>query len=97
MLITNTCLNPTALGGFSSVAESVTKWVFPRFLSSKLILDGVMDNTTASLPGKLIAERSTIATWSSARSLLKHAGKWRGDDLEQCIREVYAARAQTDF
>jgi hypothetical protein len=29
---------------------------------------------------------------STARSLLKYAGTWEGDDLEECLRLVYATR-----
>ena len=31
---------------------------------------------------------------SSASSLLKHAGKWVGDDLEKCIKEIYKERKE---
>jgi transcriptional regulator with XRE-family HTH domain len=34
---------------------------------------------------------------SSARSLLKHAGKWVGDDLEQCLEIVYATRSKAEL
>jgi hypothetical protein len=34
---------------------------------------------------------------STARALLKHAGRWSGDDLDQCLRDVYASRAETEF
>lgn len=33
----------------------------------------------------------------SARALLKYAGKWAGDDLEQCLDEIYVARAEAEF
>ncbi|OCQ90086.1 hypothetical protein BCD64_19325 [Nostoc sp. MBR 210] len=28
----------------------------------------------------------------SGRSLLRHAGKWEGDDFEECLRLVYESR-----
>jgi transcriptional regulator with XRE-family HTH domain len=34
---------------------------------------------------------------SSARSLLKYAGTWVGDDLEERLREAYAWRGQAEF
>ena len=34
---------------------------------------------------------------SSARSLLKYAGKWAGDDLEDCLKEVYAVRGKIEI
>jgi len=34
---------------------------------------------------------------SSARSLLKYAGRWAGDDLEDCLREVYAVRGKIEI
>jgi len=34
---------------------------------------------------------------STARSLLKFAGTWEGDDLEECLREVYENRTKAKF
>ena|SRR5256885_6769567 len=34
---------------------------------------------------------------SSARSLVKHTGTWVGDDLGECLREVYAFRGKAKF
>jgi hypothetical protein len=34
---------------------------------------------------------------STARSLLKHAGTWVGDDGQRCLKEVYAARGESLF
>jgi len=36
-------------------------------------------------------------SWSSARMLLKHAGKWTGDDLNEQLGEVYRARSKARF
>ena len=30
-------------------------------------------------------------------SILKHAGKWVGDDLEECLDLVYSTRGQAKF
>lgn len=35
--------------------------------------------------------------YSTAGALLKHAGKWAGDDLEECLRAVYENRTQAKF
>lgn len=35
--------------------------------------------------------------FSSARSLVRHAGKWVGDDLEKCLKEIYDARGEAGF
>jgi len=35
--------------------------------------------------------------FSTARALLKHAGKWVGDDWEELLAEVYATRGTTRF
>jgi hypothetical protein len=29
---------------------------------------------------------------ASGRSFLRHAGKWAGSDLEECLQKVYASR-----
>jgi hypothetical protein len=34
---------------------------------------------------------------SIARSLLQYAGTWEGDDLEECLRLVYATRSKARF
>ncbi len=34
---------------------------------------------------------------STANDLLKFAGKWEGDDLEECLAEVYKTRGETVF
>jgi hypothetical protein len=34
---------------------------------------------------------------STARSLLKFAGTWEGDDLEECLKLVYATRSKARF
>lgn len=34
---------------------------------------------------------------STARSLLKYAGTWEGDDLEECLRAVYENRTKAKF
>ncbi|MGD2092283.1 MAG: hypothetical protein PVH61_39310 [Candidatus Aminicenantes bacterium] len=31
---------------------------------------------------------------STAKDLLKFAGTWHGDDLEECLEEVYKARGE---
>ena len=36
-------------------------------------------------------------TKSTARKLLKFAGAWKGDDLEECLEEVYKTRGETTF
>ncbi len=34
---------------------------------------------------------------STAKELLKFADTWQGDDLEECLEEVYKTRAETTF
>lgn len=35
--------------------------------------------------------------FSTARSLLKYAGTWVGDDFEECLQAVYDARGKAQF
>jgi hypothetical protein len=37
------------------------------------------------------------AEFSTARSLLKYAGTWVGDDLPELLRDVYENRSQAKF
>ncbi|MEW6494381.1 MAG: hypothetical protein AB1589_17980 [Cyanobacteriota bacterium] len=34
---------------------------------------------------------------SSGRSLLRHAGTWVGDDIEECLQLVYDTRSEIEF
>ena len=34
---------------------------------------------------------------SLGKSLAKHAGAWVGDDLDECLKEVYNARGKAEF
>jgi hypothetical protein len=34
---------------------------------------------------------------ASGRSILRHAGTWAGDDLEECLADVYANRTKARF
>lgn len=33
----------------------------------------------------------------SERSILSHAGKWQGDDFEECLQSVYDTRSEAQF
>jgi hypothetical protein len=63
----------------------------------RLLQDGIMENVSASRAKFIPGEIQAIPPRSSARSLLKHAGKWVGDDLEKCMKEVYGARGEVEF
>lgn len=41
--------------------------------------------------------QSSATHSSTAKSLLKYAGKWQGDDLEQCLDHVYETRSTIEF
>ena len=34
---------------------------------------------------------------ASGRSILRHAGTWAGDDIEECLQQVYATRKKAKF
>jgi len=66
-------------------------------LGLRLLQNGIMENISASRPKSIPGEIQVISPRSSARSLLKHAGKWAGDDIEKCIKKVYEARGEAEF
>ena len=66
-------------------------------LGLRLLQSGIMENVSASRPKSIPGEIQAILPRSSARSLLKHAGKWAGNDLEKCIKKVYGARGEVEF
>ena len=46
---------------------------------------------------KLEIDRSSEERISTAESLLKYAGTWAGDDLEESLRKVVATRSPAQF
>lgn len=40
---------------------------------------------------------NSVVEKSTAANLLKFAGTWEGEDLEQCLDEVYKTRGETVF
>ncbi len=57
------------------------------------------EDITENIP--ILRENKTDAKipekFSSARSLLRHSGTWIGDDLEDCLAEVYSTRGEAGF
>jgi len=66
-------------------------------LGLRLLQSGIMENVSASRPKSIPGEIQPIPPRSSARSLLKHAGKWAGNDLEKRMKEVYGTRGEVEF
>jgi len=64
---------------------------------SGLERSGLVENVCASRPEHLPGENRIYVRRSTAHALLRHAGTWVGGDLEKCIRDVYAYRAQAEF
>lgn len=42
-------------------------------------------------------ETPTPLSHSTAKSLLKYAGTWEGNDFEECLQLVYDSRGQIEF
>ena len=60
-------------------------------------VDRFLNNALKVETTKVDLESQDTTRHSSARSLLKHAGKWTGDDLEDCLKEVYAVRGKIEI
>jgi hypothetical protein len=56
------------------------------------LLEQSSEPESASEPKEMSTPRR-----SSARALLKHAGTWVGNDAEECLKVVYAARGEAIF
>jgi hypothetical protein len=63
----------------------------------RLLEGGIMEIVSASRAKSIPGEIRAIPPRSSARSLLKHAGRWVGDDLKKCMKEVYGTRGEVEF
>ena len=48
-------------------------------------------------PGKMASTADTDEEFSTARSLLKYAGTWVGDDADELLELVYATRSEARF
>jgi hypothetical protein len=75
---------------------------FLRFLKTKQIktqTDPKSDThkSVQSTGRSLASESQQPYRSASGRSILRHAGKWSGDDLEECLRAVYATRGKAKF
>ena len=55
------------------------------------------DQSAADMIKKTVKKQVKSVKKSSASSLLKYAGTWRGDDLEQCLEESYLVRGEAKF
>jgi hypothetical protein len=44
-----------------------------------------------------IADMSLNKDQSTAKKLLKFAGAWEGEDIEECLQEVYKVRGEATF
>ncbi|MBE9012402.1 hypothetical protein IQ250_19575 [Pseudanabaenaceae cyanobacterium LEGE 13415] len=44
----------------------------------------------------LLQETSPLRP-GSGKSILRHAGKWQGDDFEECLQAVYDSRSDAEF
>jgi len=63
-----------------------------------LIKNGLMQMVATSRPIEYLpGEMRSYPKRSTARAILRHAGKWVGDDLPECLGEVYTYRGETRF
>lgn len=79
---------------------AVSMLTVPNFKSEAipLLRSGLMLNISSSRPAEyLFGEIQATPKRSTARALLKHAGKWVGNDLDKCFKEVFDARGVTRF
>ena len=53
------------------------------------------DNPSAT--STTLDNTQTVSSKSTARSLLQFAGTWAGDDLEECLQQVYQLRGKIAF
>ncbi|HEY9703652.1 MAG TPA: hypothetical protein V6C58_14480 [Allocoleopsis sp.] len=58
-------------------------------------LDSIQDKSTVNQPQ--LQRISPIKRGKKAEDLLRYAGTWQGDDLEDCLRFVQENRSQTQF
>ena len=57
--------------------------------------EGAIEQTLVYL--KTLLQNQPSLRPGSGRSILRHAGKWQGDDFEDCLQSVYNARSESQF
>ncbi|MFB2838073.1 hypothetical protein [Floridanema evergladense] len=70
--------------------------------SLPLVLEGTWEEIltfSAQLAGRrvrviVLEPEESLENHSTASSLLKYAGTWEGDDLQECLEMVYDTRGQ---
>lgn len=69
--------------------ESMTEIELKQILTivKKIKTESNYPNKTAKPPSRL----------GSGKSILRHAGKWVGDDLQECLDIVYSSRGDAEF
>jgi hypothetical protein len=50
-----------------------------------------------SEPNSVARKAKLPSRLGSGKSILRHAGKWVGDDLEECLEMVYSSRGEAEF
>lgn len=85
---------PELEGMWEEIAEHADELAGRRVrlivLPNEDIHKGKSDGESESGPAREVG-------FSTARSLLKYAGTWLGDDLEECLQAVYDNRSQAKF
>lgn len=87
--LTGRRFSPESLLGVTSLLDPAS--------GMSLLAGGLMKDVTASRPRALAEEIKVPPPPSSARSLLKYAGRWKGDDLEELLEDVYSSRGEAEF
>lgn len=44
-----------------------------------------------------VKKTSSLLRKGSGKSILKHAGTWKGDDFQECLQAVYTNRSQIEI
>lgn len=88
-----------ALTGLWFSPESLLGAISPPDTASgaSLSAGGLTKDATASRPRPLAREIKGPPPRSSARSLLRYAGKWSGEDFEELVEDAYASRGEAEF
>ncbi len=60
----------------------------------RLLVLGTEPETKPADEARLTPEPSAAFRPASGRSVLRHADTWVGDDLEECLKDVYANRSR---
>lgn len=93
----NTCAELELITEGREHSDSTITTMPPPTSNTILLEEGLRVDVTSSRPGFLFKESIRSPIFSSAKSILKHVGCWKGKDLDHLLSDVYSYRGRAEI